>query len=90
MMLPHSPVPGGEEELDEYNGNSFPLCNIQNHQFDLIYAESPELPNAQQQDADFSEIYRALTPNEQGSYETLIIIHSRQDPVSTAHNIRGT
>ena len=90
MMLPHSPVPGGEEELDEYNGNSFPLCNIQDHQFDLIYEESTELPNAQQQDADFSEIYRALTPNEQGSYETLIIIHSRQDPVSTAHNIRGT
>ena len=58
------PVPGGEEEIDEFNENFVPFCNIQTHQFDLVYAE-PQLPNAQQQDTTFSEIYRMLSLNEE-------------------------
>ena len=58
------PVPGGEKEMDEFNENFVPLCNIPTHQFDLVNAE-PELPNAQQQDTTFSEIHRMLLLNEE-------------------------
>ena len=30
------PVPGGEEEIEEFNENLVPLYNIQTHQFDLV------------------------------------------------------
>ena len=60
--LSRYPLPGGEEEIDEFNENFVPLSNIQTHQFDLVNAD-PELPNAQQE-TTFSEINRLLSLNE--------------------------